>query len=222
MKNIVCVISGRGSNLEALLRCEREQDWAATLGARICCVISNQADAPGLLLAREFGVATVVVAHRDFASREAFESALIQAIDPHAPAVIVLAGFMRVLTPSFVDRYAGRLINIHPSLLPSFPGLHTHRRALDAGVKVHGCTVHFVASEVDGGAIIGQAAVKVHADDTEDALAARVLQQEHMLLPRCVRWVCEGRVVLGNGRAVARGLSADAQCLLAGECAVAA
>jgi phosphoribosylglycinamide formyltransferase-1 len=222
MKNIVCLISGRGSNLEALLRCEREQDWPAAIGARISCVISNTIDARGLQLARDCGVPTIVVAHRDFATREAFEAALRQVIDPLDPAVVVLAGFMRVLTPAFVGRYSGRLINIHPSLLPLFPGLQTHRRALDAGVKVHGCTVHFVATEVDGGAIIGQAAVKVHADDTEECLATRVLQQEHRLFPRCVRWVCEGKVALEGGKAVARGLDAAAQALLAEESGAAA
>ena len=215
MKNIVCLISGRGSNLDALLRCERVEDWAGTLGARIACVISNRADARGLELARDSGVATAVVPHRDYPTRETFETALVEAIEVHTPQLVVLAGFMRVLTASFVERYAGRLLNIHPSLLPAFPGLQTHRRALDAGVKVHGCTVHFVASEVDGGPIIGQAAVKVHADDSEDALAARVLEQEHQLLPRCVRWACEGKVALVGGRTVVKGLAADAQSLLA-------
>jgi phosphoribosylglycinamide formyltransferase-1 len=215
MKNIVCLISGRGSNLEALLRRSREENWPEALDARISCVISNRADAGGLALARDQGIPTEVVPHAEYATREAFEAELARRIDPHAPAVVVLAGFMRVLTPVFVRRYLGRLINIHPSLLPLFPGLHTHRRALEAGVKLHGCTVHFVSEDVDGGAIIGQAAVKVHAGDDEDALAARVLGMEHRLLPRCVRWVCEGSVVLRDGRAVARGLDAGAQTLLA-------
>ncbi len=215
MRNIVCLISGRGSNLEAILRCARAEDWARMLEARVACVISNRANAAGLAFARDAGVPARVIAHGDFASREAFEAALADAIDADAPALVVLAGFMRVLTPRFVDRYQGRLINIHPSLLPLFPGLHTHRRALEAGVKVHGCTVHFVSGEVDGGPIIAQAAVGVRADDTEDSLAARVLAQEHCLLPRCVRWICEGRIRLENGRVIARDLPADAQAALA-------
>ena len=147
-----------------------------------------------------------VIEHGRFASREAFEAALIEAIDVHAPAAVVLAGFMRVLTPHFVEHYEGRLINIHPSLLPMFPGLATHRKALAAGVRVHGATVHFVSNDVDAGAIIAQAVVPVRPDDTEEALAARVLAQEHRLLPRCVRWVIEGRVRLVRGRAVVEGV----------------
>ncbi len=215
MRNIVCLISGRGSNLDAILRRAREENWAQALDARVAGVISNRADAAGLQCARAAGVATRVIAHGDFAAREAFDAALAEAIDALDPALVVLAGFMRVLTPRFVDHYAGRLINIHPSLLPAFPGLHTHRQALAAGVKVHGCTVHFVSNEVDGGPIIAQAAVKVHAGDTEDSLAARVLAQEHRLLPRCVRWFCEGRIRLEAGHVVARGLDADAQSVLA-------
>lgn len=215
MRNIVCLISGRGSNLDAILRCARDENWAQTLDARVAGVISNRADAAGLQVARAAGVAMHVIAHGDFASRETFDAALTKAIDAYDPALVVLAGFMRVLTPRFVDRYAGRLINIHPSLLPAFPGLHTHRQALAAGVKVHGCTVHFVSNEVDGGPIIAQAAVKVHADDTEDSLAARVLAQEHRLLPRCVRWFCEGRIRLEGRRVIAHELSADAQSVFA-------
>jgi phosphoribosylglycinamide formyltransferase-1 len=215
MRNIVCLISGRGSNLDAILRRAREENWAQSLDARVTGVISNRADAAGLGYARAARVATRVVAHGEFASRETFDAALADAIDTHDPALVVLAGFMRVLTPRFVDRYAGRLINIHPSLLPAFPGLATHRQALAAGVKVHGCTVHFVSNEVDGGPIIAQAAVKVRADDTEAVLAARVLAQEHELLPRCVRWFCEGRVRLEGNRVVARDLDAEAQSVLA-------
>jgi phosphoribosylglycinamide formyltransferase-1 len=216
MRNIVCLISGRGSNLEAILRSARQQRWEEALNARIACVISNRAEAAGLAIARDFGIATEIVPHASFASREAFESALIKAIDAQAPILVVLAGFMRVLTAPFVDHYAGRLINIHPSLLPAFPGLATHRRALAAGVKVHGCTVHFVSNEVDGGPIIAQGAVRVLGGDTEDSLAARVLAQEHLLLPRCVRWVCEGKVRLDQGRVVTRDLEAGAQSVLAG------
>ena len=200
MKNIVCLISGRGSNLEALLKVAHEQDWVRTLGAQFAAVISNRADAAGLNFARAAGMATRVLDHRGFESRELFDTALAEEIDAHQPTLIVLAGFMRVLTAPFVDRYRGRLINIHPSLLPAFPGLATHRQALDYGVRVHGATVHFVSHEVDGGAIIGQAVVPVRADDTEDALAARVLAQEHVLLPRCVRLILEDKVGLREGR----------------------
>lgn len=201
IKNIVCLISGRGSNLEALLAAAGAERWRDTLGAQIACVISNKADAAGLARAQAAGVPTRVLPHTAHSSREAFDRALMEAIDAHQPALVVLAGFMRVLTREFVAHYAGRLVNIHPSLLPSFPGLATHRQALAAGVRVHGATVHFVSSEVDGGAIIGQAVVPVHADDSEESLAARVLAQEHALLPRCVRLLLEGVVTLADGRA---------------------
>lgn len=206
MNNIVCLISGRGSNLEAILRTARDERWDRAADARVAAVVSNRAAAPGLAIAREFGVPVQVIEHGRFASREAFDAALVDAIDAHAPALVVLAGFMRVLTAHFVEHYEGRLINIHPSLLPMFPGLATHRKALAAGVRVHGATVHFVSNDVDAGAIIAQAAVPVHPDDTEEALAARVLAQEHRLLPRCVRWVVEGRVRLARGRAVVDGI----------------
>lgn len=206
MKNVVCLISGRGSNLEAILRASRDERWDATLEARVAAVISNRAQAPGLAIARRFGVPVQVIEHGSFSSREAFDTALADAIDAHAPALVVLAGFMRVLTARFVEHYEGRLINIHPSLLPMFPGLATHRKALAAGVRVHGATVHFVSNDVDAGAIIAQVAVPVLPDDTEEALAARVLAQEHRLLPRCVRWVIEGRVRLARGRAVVDGV----------------
>lgn len=202
MKNVVCLISGRGSNLQALLQAAREEDWANAVSARIAAVVSSKADAPGLEAARAAGVVTRVVAHAGQPSREAFEAALAAAIDAHAPALVVLAGFMRVLSAPFVAPYAGRILNIHPSLLPAFPGLATHRRALEAGVRVHGCTVHFVSGEVDAGAIIAQAVVPVLPDDDEASLAARVLAQEHRLLPRCVRWALEGAVRLEGGRAL--------------------
>jgi phosphoribosylglycinamide formyltransferase-1 len=202
MKNIVCLISGRGSNLEAILRTARDEGWHGAVRARVAAVISNRAQAPGLAIARDFGVPVQVIEHAGFASREAFDAALREAIDAHAPAMVVLAGFMRVLTAGFVEHYEGRLINVHPSLLPMFPGLATHRKALAAGVRVHGATVHFVSNDVDAGAIIAQAVVPVLPDDTEEALASRVLAQEHRLLPRCVRWVVEGRVRLARGRAV--------------------
>jgi phosphoribosylglycinamide formyltransferase-1 len=206
MKNIVCLISGRGSNLEALLRTARDERWDSAADARVAAVISNRAQAPGLAIARAFGVPAHVIEHGRFASREAFDAALVEAIDAYAPALVVLAGFMRVLTSGFVEHYEGRLINVHPSLLPMFPGLATHRKALAAGVRVHGATVHFVSNDVDAGAIIAQAAVAVRPDDTEEALAARVLAQEHRLLPRCARWVVEGRVRLVRGRTAVDGV----------------
>lgn len=204
MKNVVCLISGRGSNLGALLCAAQAQDWAATLQARVAAVISSREGAPGLQVAAQAGVPTQQCAPVAFAGREAFDAALMRAIDAHAPSLVVLAGFMRVLTGAFVAHYEGRLINIHPSLLPAFPGLATHRQALAAGVRVHGATVHFVSPELDAGPIIGQAAVPVLADDSEETLAARVLLQEHLLLPRCVRAVLEGRV-----RLVGRRVEAD-------------
>lgn len=198
MKRIVILISGRGSNMEALLRVSVAEQWPAHIAA----VISNKPDAGGLEVAHAAGVATVVVNHRDFAGREEFDQALAAAIDEFAPDLIVLAGFMRILTPGFVARYVGRLINIHPSLLPSFPGLHTHQQAIDAGVKFHGATVHFVTADLDHGPIIAQAVVPVLDDDTEDTLASRVLQQEHTLYPQAVRDLLEGRLVLRDGRVV--------------------
>ena len=191
MKSIVILISGRGSNMEAIVR--------AQLPARVAAVISNRADAAGLTFARQQGIATEIVEHRDFAARDAFDAALAAAIDRHAPDVVAMAGFMRILTPGFVRRYAGRLLNIHPSLLPVFPGLHTHRRALEEGVKVHGCSVHFVTENLDHGPIVIQAAIPVRRGDTEETLAARVLRQEHRVYPLALRWFVEGRLVLENG-----------------------
>jgi phosphoribosylglycinamide formyltransferase 1 len=191
-KRIVILISGRGSNMAALLK--------ARLPATIAAVISNDPAAAGLATAREHGVATAVVDHRQHASRPAFDEALAREVARHEPDLVVLAGFMRVLTKPFVDRFGDRLINIHPSLLPAFPGLHTHRRALEAGVRVHGCSVHFVTPTVDHGPLIVQAAVPVQAGDTEDTLAARVLAEEHRIYPQAVRWFCEGRIKVGaNG-----------------------
>jgi len=190
--NIVVLISGRGSNLQALLD--------ADLPGTVKGVVSNRADAGGLAIAATHGVQTAVVPHREFATRDTFDAALIAAIDRFDPGLVVLAGFMRILTPSFVAHYSGRLINIHPSLLPAFPGLDTHRRALDAGVKVHGCTVHFVTDALDHGPIVAQAAVPVLEDDDESSLAARVLAEEHRILPQAVRAFCEGRLVIAGGR----------------------
>ena len=191
MKKIVILISGRGSNMEAIVR--------AGLPAGIAAVISNRADAAGLKFAAQEGIPTQVVDERQSSTREAFESALASAIDRHAPDLVALGGFMRVLGADFVRRYSGRMINIHPSLLPAFPGLHTHRRALQEGVKLHGCTVHFVTPQVDHGPIIIQAAVPVRAGDSEAALAARVLRQEHRIYPLAMRWLVEGRLVVENG-----------------------
>ncbi|KAA3652672.1 MAG: phosphoribosylglycinamide formyltransferase [Proteobacteria bacterium] len=203
MKSIVILISGRGSNMEAIVR-------AAIPGARIAAVISNRPTAGGLAFAADHGIATEVVDHTAFADRAAFDAALAEAIDRHTPDLVVLAGFMRVLTADFVRHYEGRLINIHPSLLPSFTGLHTHRRALEAGVRVHGTTVHFVTAELDCGPIIIQAVVPVMDGDDEAALAARVLVQEHRIFPQAVRWIVEGRVSVADGVARVAGASMPA------------
>ena len=202
---LVILISGRGSNMRALIEA----------GLPVSAVISNRAGAEGLEFARARGIATRVVEHRAYATREAFEHALAAEIDRFAPRLVALAGFMRVLTPGFVERYRERLLNIHPSLLPAFPGLDTHRRALAAGVKVHGCTVHFVTPELDHGPIVVQAALPVRADDDEATLAARVLRQEHVIYPRAARWFLEGRLELGNGVVHVKGN--DAQLVLAAD-----
>ncbi|VUZ26831.1 Phosphoribosylglycinamide formyltransferase [uncultured Comamonas sp.] len=186
MKNIVILISGSGSNMAAIVRAAQQGDWAGRHGARIAAVISNRADAKGLQFARDNGIATAVLDHKAFASREDFDAALAQLIDQYQPALVVLAGFMRILTPGFVAHFAGRLLNIHPSLLPAFTGLHTHQRAIDAGCKFAGCTVHIVTQELDDGPILEQAVVPVLPDDTADTLAARVLTQEHVIYPRAV------------------------------------
>jgi phosphoribosylglycinamide formyltransferase-1 len=190
MKNIVILISGGGSNMAAIVKTAQRNAWAEKLGARVAAVISNRADAKGLIFAREHGIAAEVLDHKSFASREDFDAALAALIDrfdqPDEPVLVVLAGFMRILTPGFVSRYAGRLVNIHPSLLPAFTGLHTHQRAIDAGCQFAGVTVHQVTSELDHGLILAQAVVPVLAGDTADALAARVLTQEHLIYPRAI------------------------------------
>ena len=186
MKNIVILISGTGSNMAAIVRAAEQQRWAERLDARVAAVISNRPDAKGLALAREAGIATAAVDHKAFADRQAFDAALMAEVDRQAPSLVVLAGFMRILTPGFVAHYEGRLINIHPSLLPAFPGLHTHQRAIDMGCRVAGVTVHRVTAELDHGAILAQAVVPVLPDDTADTLAARVLTQEHLIYPRAV------------------------------------
>ena len=198
MKTIVILISGRGSNMESLL----EGVVSESLPVRLAAVISNSPEAKGLETAAEKGVATLSVDHRQFDSREAFDTALAAKIDAFSPDLVVLAGFMRILTDNFVQHYAGRLINIHPSLLPSFPGLNTHRRALAEGVRIHGCTVHFVTPALDHGPIIVQAAVPVEDSDDESSLAARVLVQEHRIYPLAVRWFAEGRLRIADGRVV--------------------
>ena len=200
MKSIVILISGRGSNMEAILD--------AALPLAIKAVIGNRPDAGGLTTAAQRGVATRVVDHKAHASREAFDAALAAMIDAFAPDYIVLAGFMRVLTDGFVERYARRMVNIHPSLLPAFPGLHTHRQALAAGVKIHGATVHFVTPRLDHGPIIVQAAVPVLPTDTEDTLARRVLAQEHRIYPQALKWLAEDRVLFDDNDVVEiRGLN---------------
>lgn len=203
MKRIVILISGRGSNMEAILRTAAAEQWPAQIAA----VISNKADALGLQTAELAGIPALAVEHRQYPDRERFDQALAEAIDRFAPDLVVLAGFMRILTPGFVHRYHGRLLNIHPSLLPSFPGLATHRQALDAGVKFHGATVHFVTPELDHGPIVEQAAVPVFDDDTESVLAARVLEQEHVIYPRAVREFVEGRLWLDGDRVRRAGVS---------------
>ena len=186
MKNIVILISGGGSNMAAIVRAAEREGWPKGLGAQVTAVVSNRADAGGLAFARDQRIATEVVDHKRHASREAFDAELAATIDRHRPALVVLAGFMRILTPAFVERYRGRLLNIHPSLLPAFPGLHTHQRAIDAGCKFGGATVHQVTSELDHGPILAQAAVPILPGDTADTLAERVLTQEHLIYPRAI------------------------------------
>jgi phosphoribosylglycinamide formyltransferase-1 len=197
MKNIVILISGGGSNMAALVRTAEREHWAKRYDAKVAAVMSNKADAKGLEFARTQGIATQVLDHRAYPSREAFDAALadrISAYDtPSQPALVVLAGFMRILTPAFVERFAGRLTNIHPSLLPAFPGLHTHQRAIQAGCKFAGATVHLVTAELDHGPILEQAVVPVMPDDTEDTLAARVLTQEHLIYPKAIARLLRGR-----------------------------
>jgi phosphoribosylglycinamide formyltransferase-1 len=196
MKNIVILISGRGSNMEAIVQACAQQNWSA----RIAAVISNKASAGGLEFAASHGIATAVVDHKQFDSREAFDTELARVIDSYQPDLVVLAGFMRILTEGFVRHYDGRLLNIHPSLLPAFPGLHTHERAIEAGCKLAGATVHLVTPELDHGPIVIQAAVPVLMGDTGDTLSARVLKQEHQIYPRAVRWFVDGDLSVADGR----------------------
>jgi phosphoribosylglycinamide formyltransferase-1 len=195
MKNIVILISGRGSNMEAIVRAQQAERWPA----RIAAVISNKPDAKGLLFAQAQGIPTAVVSNKDYPTRDAFDAALRETIDRYQPDLVVLAGFMRILTAPFVAHYAARMLNIHPSLLPLFPGLHTHRQALDAGVPEHGATVHFVTAELDHGPSVLQARIPVRAGDTEDILAERLLAQEHMIYPKAVRLFIEDRLSIQDG-----------------------
>ena len=197
MKSIVILISGRGSNLQALLE--------ARLPCRIAALIGNRADAGGLKIAQTHGIPTAVIEHRNYADRDSFDAALAQLIDTFHPDFVILAGFMRILTAGFVTRYHGRLVNIHPSLLPAYGGLHTHARALQDGVRIHGCTVHFVTADLDHGPIIIQAAVPVLCHDTEQTLAARVLHEEHRIYPQAIRWLCADQIELNEqGRVIFR------------------
>jgi phosphoribosylglycinamide formyltransferase-1 len=195
MKNIVILISGRGSNMEAVIRAAQSERWPA----RVAAVISNRPDAAGLAFAQKHGIPTAVVPSKAFASRDEFDAALQQEIDRFSPDLVVLAGFMRILTCAFVEHYAGRMLNIHPSLLPAFPGLATHRQALDAGVRQHGATVHFVTAELDHGPVVAQATVDVLPGDTDESLAARVLVEEHKLYPYAVRLFVEDRLSIEHG-----------------------
>lgn len=192
MKNIVILISGRGSNMQAIVKSAAAEQWPA----RIAAVVSNRADAEGLQFAAQHHIPTAVVVSKDYASREEFDAALLRQVEQFAPDLIVLAGFMRILTPSFVNHFAGRMINIHPSLLPLFKGLHTHRQALDAGVAEHGASVHLVTPELDHGEVLDQARVAVLPGDTEETLADRVLAQEHVLYPRVIRKIVDGTLRL--------------------------
>ncbi|HVK32373.1 MAG TPA: phosphoribosylglycinamide formyltransferase [Burkholderiaceae bacterium] len=208
MKRIVILISGRGSNMRSIVEACAAERWPA----RVVAVISNRPGAGGLAFAAEHGIATQVVDHKAFATREAFDAALAQAIDAHTADLVVLAGFMRILGAGFVRRYEGRLLNIHPSLLPAFPGLHTHQRAIDAGCKLAGATVHFVTSELDHGPIVIQAVVPVLPDDDEDALSARVLEREHLIYPLAVRWCVTGALRVEQG--IVRHVDGASQLLL--------
>jgi phosphoribosylglycinamide formyltransferase-1 len=207
MKKVVILISGRGSNMQALLE--------AKLPCQIVAVISNRAEASGLDIAKAHGIATAVVSHREHADREAFDTALAQVIDSYQADLVVLAGFMRILTTPFVERYRGKLINIHPSLLPAYAGINTHERALQDGVKIHGCTVHFVTPTLDGGPIIIQAAVAVLQNDTPESLSARVLHEEHRIYPQALRWLCREQVWLNaEGRVASNRLEQPGAALV--------
>jgi phosphoribosylglycinamide formyltransferase-1 len=206
-KSVVILVSGRGSNLQSILQ--------ARLSCCVAAVISNRADAGGLDIARKHGIPAIALPHGDYPDRAAFDAALMKEIDAHQPDLVVLAGFMRILTPKFVAHYRGRLINIHPSLLPAYGGLNTHQRALDDGVRIHGCTVHYVTADLDHGPIIIQAAVSVLRNDTPETLSARVLHEEHRIFPQAIHWICTGRVALGeDGKTRFTGLEQPAPALI--------
>lgn len=207
MTNIVILISGRGSNMQAIVD-------ANISGVNIAAVISNRPDAAGLAWAAERGVPTVALDHKTFASREAFDTALAQQIDSYTPDLVILAGFMRILTPAFTAHYEGRMLNIHPSLLPAFPGLHTHQRAIEMGCLVAGCTLHLVTADLDHGPILAQGVVPVLPGDDEAALAARVLKLEHQLYPRVIGWFAEGRVILEDHQITVDGIAAEQRLLM--------
>jgi phosphoribosylglycinamide formyltransferase-1 len=207
------LISGRGSNMAALIEAARDPAYPAEIG----CVVSNVASAAGLEIAQKAGVAAVAIPHKDFADRESFDRAVSAELEKHGVGLVALAGFMRIQSPWFPEHWSGRIINIHPSLLPSFKGLHVHQQALDAGARVSGCTVHLVTPELDSGPIIAQAAVPVLADDTADTLAARILRQEHRLYPLVVRWFAEGRIRPRGGKVEVDGVPQGATLLFSAE-----
>jgi phosphoribosylglycinamide formyltransferase 1 len=207
------LISGRGTNMAALIRAAQAADYPA----EIACVVSNVADAPGLKIAQESGIATQVISHRAYPDRETFDRAVSAELEKRAVGLVALAGFMRIMSPWFPQRWKDRMINIHPSLLPAFPGLHVQRQALQAGVRISGCTVHFVIPDLDAGPIIAQAAVPVLAEDTEETLSARILRQEHRLYPLVVRWFAEGRIATTEGRVTVEGLPPGATLLFSPE-----
>ena len=207
------LISGRGSNMAALIRAAEAADYPA----EIACVVSNKADAPGLALAAAAGVPTAAISHRDHPDREAFDRAVSAELERHGVGFVVLAGFMRIFSPWFPTHWAGRLINIHPSLLPAFKGMHVQRQALDAGVRLSGCTAHLVTPDLDSGPIIAQAAVPVLADDTEETLSARILRQEHRLYPLVVRWFAEGRIMVDGEKVAVNGIPPTATLLFSPE-----
>ena len=207
------LISGRGSNLAALIDAAKAEDYPAEIG----CVVSNQETAPGLAIAAAAGIATAIVSHRDHPDRETFDRAVSAQLERHGVELVVLAGFMRIFSPWFPARWKDRLINIHPSLLPAFKGLHVQRQALEAGVRVSGCTAHLVTPDLDSGPIIAQAAVPVLAGDTEETLSARILRQEHRLYPLVVRWFGEGRIAIDGDRVTVAGVACDATLLFSRE-----
>lgn len=207
------LISGRGSNMAALIRAAEAADYPA----EIACVVSNKADAPGLALAAAAGVPTAAISHRDHPDREAFDRAVSAELERHGVGFVVLAGFMRIFSPWFPMHWAGRLINIHPSLLPAFKGMHVQRQALDAGVRLSGCTAHLVTPDLDSGPIIAQAAVPVLSDDTEETLSARILRQEHRLYPLVVRWFAEGRIAVDGEKVAVNGVPPAATLLFSPE-----